>query len=55
MDAALGSSYASTWAKEQVLEGLDQMTVRQAFDAGWDAKTIWREVSRVLELPMRDR
>ncbi|MDQ1483628.1 MAG: hypothetical protein QOF35_1704 [Actinomycetota bacterium] len=55
MDAALGPAYARTWAKEQVLGGLDGMTVQEAFDAGWDAKTIWRVVWRALELPARDR
>jgi len=55
MEAALGSAYARTWAKEQVIAGLDGMTVLQALDAGWDAKRVWREVWKVLELPARDR
>jgi hypothetical protein len=55
MRAALGPAYASTWAKEHVLAGLDEMTVQQALDAGWDAKTVWRAVWRELELPPRDR
>lgn len=55
MNTALGPAYAGTWAKEQVLGGLDEMTVQQALEAGWDAKTVWREVWRTLELPARDR
>jgi hypothetical protein len=55
MEAALGAAYARTWAKEQVIAGLDGMTVLQALDAGWDAKVVWREVWKVLELPARDR
>jgi Protein of unknown function (DUF3046) len=55
MDSALGPAYARTWAKEQALAGLDGMTVQEAFDAGWDAKTIWRVVWRALELPAADR
>lgn len=55
MEAALGAAYARTWAKEQAIAGLDGMTVIQALDAGWDAKRVWREVWKVLELPARDR
>jgi Protein of unknown function (DUF3046) len=55
MEAALGPAYARTWAKEQVLAGLEGMTVQEAFDAGWDAKTIWRVVWGALELPVADR
>lgn len=55
MEAALGPSYAGTWAKEQVLAGLDEMTVQQALEAGWDAKKVWRAVWRALELPVKDR
>ncbi len=55
MEAALGPAYARTWAKEHVLAGLDEMTVQQALDAGWDVKVIWREVWRALELPARER
>jgi Protein of unknown function (DUF3046) len=55
MNAALGPAYATTWAKEQALAGLEEMTVQQALDAGWDAKTVWRVVWRALELPPRDR
>lgn len=55
MEDALGEAYAGTWAREHVMSGLGERTVVQAFDDGWDAKTIWREVWRVLGLPARDR
>jgi hypothetical protein len=55
MEAALGPTYARTWAREHVLGGLDQRTVMQALAEGWDAKTVWRAVWAELELPSRDR
>jgi len=54
LEAALGASYARTWAREHVVAGLGQRTVREALDAGWDAKAVWRAVWRELELPLRD-
>ena len=54
MTDALGPAYVGTWAREQALRGLDGMTVEEAIDAGWDPKSIWREVWRVLELPPKD-
>jgi hypothetical protein len=55
MEAALGSTYARVWAREHVIEGLGGRTVVEAFDEGYDAKTVWREVWKVLELPPRER
>jgi hypothetical protein len=55
MEAALGPSYARVWARQHVIEGLGSRTVVQALDEGLDAKTVWREVWKVLELPARDR
>lgn len=55
MEQALGSGYARTWAREQVLAGLGERTVEQAFADGWDAKSVWRAVWQALELPPRDR
>jgi hypothetical protein len=34
---------------------LDDRTVVQAFDAGEDAKTVWRAVWRALQLPASER
>lgn len=55
MEAALGAAYARTWAREHVVAGLEQRTVLQALDAGWEAKAVWRAVWEELELPIRDR
>lgn len=55
MEAALGPTYARTWAREHVVAGLEQRTVQQALDEGWDAKAVWRAVWVELELPAKDR
>jgi hypothetical protein len=55
MEHALGAGYARVWAREFVIEGLGGRTVTQALEQGEDAKNVWREVWRVLELPPRDR
>jgi len=55
MEAALGPVYARIWAQEQVVKGLEQLTVQQALAAGWEAKTVWRAVWAELELPSRER
>ncbi len=55
MEAALGPVYARTWAREQVIAGLDHKTVNQALADGWTAREVWREVWKVLKLPIRDR
>jgi hypothetical protein len=55
MEAALGPTYVRTWAREHVVAALEQRTVVQALEAGWDAKAVWRAVWEELELPARDR
>jgi hypothetical protein len=55
MEAALGPTYARSWARQQVLPGLGERTVQEALDDGWDAKRVWREVHQALKLPARDR
>jgi hypothetical protein len=55
MDSALGSAYARSWAHQHVLSGLGERTVEEALADGWDAKAVWREVWKALELPARDR
>ncbi|MBA2574433.1 MAG: DUF3046 domain-containing protein [Actinomycetota bacterium] len=55
MESALGPGYARTWAREHVIAGLGERTVEQALAAGWDAKSVWREVWLTLKLPPRDR
>lgn len=51
----LGEGYAESYAHDQVLTGLDGLTVEQAFAAGEDTKTIWRAVVAALELPDWER
>lgn len=54
LEAALGATYARTWAHEHVVSGLEQRTLQQALDAGWDVKAVWCAVWKELELPPRD-
>ena len=55
MEAALGPTYARTWAHEHVLGTLGERTVEQALADGDEAKKVWRAVWAELELPARDR
>lgn len=55
MEHALGSSYAGTWSREQVLADLDGRTVREALDAGETPKRVWHAVWRALGLPPSER
>ncbi|SFG34497.1 Protein of unknown function [Actinopolymorpha cephalotaxi] len=55
MEHHLGSGYARSWARDQVLAELDGRTPQQALDSGVDAKTVWRAVWQALELPASER
>jgi len=55
MDDALGSSYAQSWASQQVVGPLGGRTVQEALDAGIPPKDGWREVWQVLGLPPSQR
>jgi hypothetical protein len=55
MEAALGSSYARTWAREHVLADLGGRTVREALDEGESPKQVWQAVWRALSLPATER
>ena len=55
MDDALGSSYARSWAHQQVLAELGGRTVEEALAAGEDPKDVWRAVWAALDLPARER
>ena len=55
MEDALGDAYARTWAREHVIANLGSRTVEQALADGYDAKVVWREVWRTLELSARER
>ena len=51
----LGDGYYRVWASEQHLGTLGGKTVEQAVSEGTPAKTVWRAVWAVLELPERER
>jgi hypothetical protein len=55
MERALGPTYASVWASQQVLADLGGRTVDEALSAGETPKTVWRAVADRLELPDSQR
>lgn len=55
MEAHLGSAYARSYARDQVLSQLGGRTVEQALNDGDDAKDVWRAVVAALSLPARYR
>jgi hypothetical protein len=55
MEHALGPTYARSWARTHVIATLGGRTVEEALADGVDAKSVWREVWRVLELPPQER
>lgn len=55
MERHLGTGYARSWARDQVLAELDGRTPTQALEDGWNVKTVWRAVWRALELPATER
>ncbi len=55
MEHHLGASYADSWARDYVIEGLGGRTVHQALQAGEDTKVVWRAVADALRLPLSDR
>jgi hypothetical protein len=55
MEDALGPSYARSWAEGFVIADLGGRTAKEALDAGYSPKEVWRAVWAALELPARDR
>ena len=55
MERVLGSTYARTWAEQQVLAALGHRTVSEALDEGEPPKQVWRAVWERLELPLSER
>ncbi|MBO9523941.1 MAG: DUF3046 domain-containing protein [Nocardioidaceae bacterium] len=55
MEDALGPSYARSWAEGFVMADLGGRTAKEALDAGYSPKEVWRAVWAALELPARDR
>ncbi|MEU8103540.1 DUF3046 domain-containing protein [Nonomuraea muscovyensis] len=55
MRAHFGDAYADSWARDYVLAPLDGRTVMQALAEGESAKSIWRAVCQVEDVPPRLR
>lgn len=55
MEAALGPSYARSWARNHVMGALGERTAVEALEAGYTPKEVWRAVWEVLGLPPSDR
>ena len=51
LEAALGESYARSWASTVALQELGSRTVDEGLAAGGPCKEIWRAVWIALELP----
>jgi hypothetical protein len=55
MEGALGPGYYEVWADQFVMADLDGRTARQALEAGYSPKEVWRAVHSALGLPARER
>ena len=55
MEAALGSTYAESWARQQAITTLGGRTPFQALEEGVDPQKVWRAVHATLDLPARER
>jgi len=55
MEAALGGSYAESWARQQAITSLGGRTPVEALEEGVDPQQVWRAVHATLDLPARDR
>lgn len=55
MEAALGPSYARSWADHHVMAALGERTVNEALAAGFTPKLVWRAVWEALDLPDSER
>ena len=55
MNAHFGAAYADSFARDHVMTELGGRTVRQALDAGWEAKDVWRAVCAAMDVPASAR
>ncbi|GAB2615513.1 DUF3046 domain-containing protein [Streptomyces capparidis] len=55
MREQFGEAYADSFASDHVMTELGGRTVRQALDAGWDAKDVWRAVCDAMDVPKKSR
>ena len=51
MEAVFGTSYAHSWARDQVLVALGGKTVEQALREGEAAKRVWAAVVAETDVP----
>lgn len=51
----VGERYAETYARDQVIGGLDGRTIAEALTEGEDVRRVWRAVWAHLELPETER
>lgn len=50
-----GESYADSFARDHVMAELGGRTVREALDAGWETKDVWRAVCTAMNVPADKR
>ncbi|MFE2040898.1 DUF3046 domain-containing protein [Streptomyces sp. NPDC059477] len=50
-----GTGYSETFARDHVMSELGGRTVREALDAGWETKDVWRAVCLVMNVPQDKR
>jgi Protein of unknown function (DUF3046) len=55
MRAHFGEPYADSFARDHVMSELGGRTVREALEAGWDAKDVWRAVCEAMDVPAARR
>ena len=55
MNTQFGPAYSASLAKDYVFAGLGGRTVERALADGEDAKTVWRAVCEVFDVPERLR
>jgi hypothetical protein len=46
-----GPAYVDSFARDHVMSELGGRTVREALEAGWDAKDVWRAVCEAVDVP----
>lgn len=55
MYSHFGESYADSFARDHVMSELGGRTVHEAFEAGWEAKAVWRAVCVAVDIPAERR
>ena len=55
LEHALGSAYAHTWARTQVMASLGGRTPEEALASGIEPKQVWKAVHEALRLPASER